>query len=180
MNDQYSYPDNHNMTRNTMPMNRAQGTARNLTTRPMQSGADMSRMRTGMGMPSIPTMPAGQNMTDMTLPGIHRTAPMPPRMGTGLTGQTGGLTQMPVVTPESLASRTPTTVESPYYTAGFLKNFIGKNMRVEFLIGTSGALVDRTGVLMEVGASYIVLNPILSDDLLMCDLYSIRFVTIYQ
>lgn len=178
MNGQYSYPDNRNMTGNTMPMNKAQSTSRNMTTRPMQS--DMSRMRTGTGMPSMPTMPAGQNMTDVTLPGIHRTAPMPPRMGTGLTGQTGGLTQTPVVAPESLASRTPTTVESPYYTAGFLKNFIGKNMRVEFLIGTSGALVDRTGVLMEVGASYIVLMPILSDDLLMCDLYSIRFVTIYQ
>jgi hypothetical protein len=52
-------------------------------------------------------------------------------------------------------------------------------MRVEFLIGTSGALVDRIGVLMEVGASYIVIQPFQTDDLLMCDLYSIRFVTIY-
>jgi len=77
------------------------------------------------------------------------------------------------------SSDTPSTVESPYYTAGFLRNFIGCNMRVEFLIGTSGALVDRIGVLMEVGASYIVLQPFQTDDLLMCDLYSIKFVTIY-
>jgi hypothetical protein len=77
------------------------------------------------------------------------------------------------------AVETPTTVESPYYTAGFLRNFLGKNMRVEFLIGTSGALVDRVGVLVEVGASYIVLRPYLTDDLLMCDLFSIKFVTIY-
>jgi hypothetical protein len=76
-------------------------------------------------------------------------------------------------------AETPSTVQSPYYTAGFLRNFIGCNMRVEFLIGTSGALVDRIGVLMEVGASYIVLQPFQSDDLLMCDLYSIKFVTIY-
>jgi hypothetical protein len=76
--------------------------------------------------------------------------------------------------------QTPTTVESPYYTAGFLRNFIGKTMRVEFLIGTSGALVDRTGVLVEVGASYIVIQPAFSDDLLMCDLYAIKFATIYQ
>jgi hypothetical protein len=86
---------------------------------------------------------------------------------------------MPSTTAQPLAMQTPTTVESPYYTAGFLRNFIGKTMRVEFLIGTSGALVDRTGVLMEVGASYIVLQPSFSDDLLMCDLYAIKFVTIY-
>ncbi len=174
---QYSYPDNRNMTRNTMPKNRTQSTSRNLTTKPMESGTDMPRMHDGMRMPNMQNMPAGQNMR---IPGMQQTAPMWPGMGSGLTGQTGGLTQLPVTTPDSLALQTPTTVASPYYTAGFLKNFIGKNMRVEFLIGTSGALVDRTGILMEVGASYIVIRPILTDDLLMCDLYSIRFVTIYQ
>ncbi len=81
--------------------------------------------------------------------------------------------------PQNSAVETPSTVQSPYYTAGFLRNFIGCNMRVEFLIGTTGALVDRIGVLMEVGASYIVLQPFMTDDLLMCDLYSIKFVTIY-
>jgi len=174
----YSYPDNRNMTGNR---NNKNGT-RNLTTRPMQHGADMPRMRDGMRMPTAPTMPARQDTTDVTLPGLHRTAPMSPRMGTGVTGPTppGGLTQMPLIPPGSLAAQTPTTVESPYYTAGFLKNFIGQSMRVEFLIGTSGALVDRTGVLVEVGASYIVLRPVLADDLVMCDLYSIKFVTIYQ
>lgn len=79
-----------------------------------------------------------------------------------------------------LPSDAPTTVQSPYFTAGFLRNFLGKSMRVEFLIGTSGALIDRMGILVEVGASYIVLRPLLSDDLVMCDLYSIKFVTIYS
>jgi len=78
------------------------------------------------------------------------------------------------------AGNAPTTVESPYYTAGLLTNFIGQNMRVEFLIGTSGALVDRIGTLVEVGASYIILQPIDSDDLLICDLYSIKFVNVYR
>jgi hypothetical protein len=135
-----------------------------------------------MTMPSQQYMPAGQDTT--RLPGFHRTAPMMPRMGGGVAGPSvpGTLAPVPVpvATPDSLAGRTPTTVESPYYTAGFLKNFIGQSMRVEFLIGTSGALVDRTGVLVEVGASYIVLRPVLADDLVMCDLYSIKFVTIYQ
>jgi hypothetical protein len=103
---------------------------------------------------------------------------------TGLAGASAapGFPSMPVpaaVTPAVSDIQTPTTVESPYYTAGFLRNFLGKNMRVEFLIGTTGPLVDRIGVLVEVGASYIVLRPYLTDDLLMCDLYSIKFVTIY-
>lgn len=101
-----------------------------------------------------------------------------PMMGVAGASVSPGMSARPgAVSPAAL--ETPTTVESPYYTAGFLRNFLGKNMRVEFLIGTTGPLVDRIGVLVEVGASYIVLRPYLSDDLLMCDLYSIKFVTIY-
>ena len=71
----------------------------------------------------------------------------------------------------------PVTTDSIAYTAGFLKTQIGRKVRVEFLIG-NGPLVDRTGTLRYVGTSYIILQPIDSDDLLMCDLYSIKFVTI--
>lgn len=78
------------------------------------------------------------------------------------------------------ADRTPTTLESPYYTAGFLEGFIGSRMRVEFVLGTNGVLVDRSGRLVKVGASYIVLEPENTDDLLYADLYSIRFVTIFR
>ena len=41
-----------------------------------------------------------------------------------------------------------------------------------------GPLVDRTGTLLAVGASYILLRLIESDDIMMCDIYSIKFVTI--
>jgi hypothetical protein len=78
------------------------------------------------------------------------------------------------------ATQPPQTVQSPYYTAGYLRKFIGRDVRVEFLIGTGGPLVDRIGTLLEVGASYITLRPIRSSDTLMCDLYSIKFVTIYS
>ena len=74
----------------------------------------------------------------------------------------------------------PPTLESNLYLPGFLRTQIGKNMRVEFLIGSSGPLVDRIGVLIEVGVSYILLRPIETDDTLMCDMYSIKFVTIYE
>lgn len=65
------------------------------------------------------------------------------------------------------------------YTQGYLKTQIGKRVRIEFLIGT-GMLTDRIGTLLEVGISYVVIQPTETDDLLMCDIYSIKFVTIYQ
>lgn len=65
------------------------------------------------------------------------------------------------------------------YTQGFLKTQIGKRVRIEFLIGTS-ILNDRIGTLLQVGISYVVIQPIDTDDQLMCDIYSIKFVTIYQ
>ncbi len=71
-------------------------------------------------------------------------------------------------------------VRNPYQSQGYLQQHIGQNMRVQFLFGANGALVDRTGLLVEVGESYIVLQATDSDDLLMCDLYSIKFVTIYR
>ena len=63
------------------------------------------------------------------------------------------------------------------FTPGFLRTQIGRKMRVEFLLN-QGPLVDRTGTLLAVGASYILLRLIESDDIMMCDIYSIKFVTI--
>lgn len=74
----------------------------------------------------------------------------------------------------------PLTVQSTEFVAGYLKSQIGKRVRVEFLIGTNGPLVDRIGTLVGVGASYILIRPIESDDILLCDLYSIKFVTFYH
>ena len=50
-------------------------------------------------------------------------------------------------------------------------------MRVEFLIGTNN-LTDRIGILDDVGASYILLRSIESDNLIYCDIYAIKFITI--
>jgi hypothetical protein len=69
--------------------------------------------------------------------------------------------------------------QSTDYTQGFLRTQIGQNVRVEFLIGT-GMTTDRIGRLLEVGISYILLQPTDTDDLLLCDIYSIKFVTIYR
>jgi len=74
-------------------------------------------------------------------------------------------------------AQVPQTVQNVLFTPGFLRTQIGRRVRVEFLIGTNN-LTDRTGTLVAVGASYIIIRPIDSDDLMLCDMYSIKFVTI--
>ena len=71
----------------------------------------------------------------------------------------------------------PEILTNNIYTPAFLREQIGKLMRVEFLIGTTN-LTDRIGILEDVGASYILLRSIESDNLIYCDIYSIKFITI--
>ena len=77
----------------------------------------------------------------------------------------------------NINQNSPEILTNNIYTPAFLRENIGKLMRVEFLIGTNN-LVDRTGILIDVGASYILLRSIESDNLVYCDIYSIKFVTI--
>lgn len=71
----------------------------------------------------------------------------------------------------------PESLLNTVYTPAFLRKHIGKLVKVEFLIGTD-RLEDRTGILLEVGASYIVLRSVQDNNILYCDIYSIKFVTI--
>ena len=71
----------------------------------------------------------------------------------------------------------PEILTNSIYTPAFLREQIGKLMRVEFLIGTNN-LGDRIGILEDVGASYILLRSLESDSLVYCDIYSIKFITI--
>lgn len=63
----------------------------------------------------------------------------------------------------------------PYYLA----SNIGKNVRAEFIIG-SNQYADKVGRLIEVGISYFVLDDVNSRTHVMCDLYSVKFVTVLQ
>lgn len=77
-----------------------------------------------------------------------------------------------------LPTDAPETLTQPIYTPGYLRMNIGALMRVEFLIGTN--TTDRTGILRDVGASFIVLDALDGGSKMMCDIYSIKFVTILQ
>ena len=113
-------------------------------------------------------------------PGGYQVQQPLPSMPTGY--PTGGTTT-PLLPSQSglpalpASEQPPMTVQSTLYTPGFLRTQIGRKMRVEFLIGTGG-LTDRTGTLAGVGASYILLRMIDSDDIMLCDIYSIKFVTL--
>lgn len=73
----------------------------------------------------------------------------------------------------------PEVLTNNIYTPAFLREHIGKLMRIEFLIGTD-SLVDRIGILEDVGVSYVLLRSIESGNLLYCDLYAIKFVAISE
>lgn len=77
----------------------------------------------------------------------------------------------------NIDSNSPEILTNPIYTPAFLREQIGKLMRVEFLIGTN-TMTDRIGILEDVGASYILLRSFENDSLVYCDIYAIKFITI--
>ena len=70
-------------------------------------------------------------------------------------------------------------IDSKQYTQGYLKTKIGSRVRIEFLIGTS-SLQDRTGTIVDVGISYVIISQEETNTQLLCDIYSIKFVTFYK
>ena len=77
----------------------------------------------------------------------------------------------------TIDQNSPEILTNNIYTPAFLREQIGKLMRVEFLIGTNN-LTDRVGILEDVGASYILLRSIENDNIVYCDIYAIKFITI--
>lgn len=77
----------------------------------------------------------------------------------------------------TINQNSPEILTNPIYTPAFLREQIGKLMRVEFLIGTNN-MTDRIGILEDVGASYILLRSFENDSLVYCDIYAIKFITI--
>jgi hypothetical protein len=92
--------------------------------------------------------------------------------------QAGGMPASDLAPITALNQPMPVTTQSLQYINGFLRTQIGKKVTVDFLIGTS-TLVDKTGTLLGVGANFILINEIETDDLLICDFYTIKFVKVY-
>ncbi|HEY5585343.1 MAG TPA: hypothetical protein VIK78_12755 [Ruminiclostridium sp.] len=78
----------------------------------------------------------------------------------------------PITEPQAI------TLESTEYLNGYLRTKIGEKVKVDFLIGT-GTLVDKFGTLLSVGANYITIRQAETDDIVVCDFYTIKFITFY-
>lgn len=76
-------------------------------------------------------------------------------------------------------ANSPEIMTNGIYTPAFLRQYLGRLVRIEFLIGTED-LIDRIGILEDVGASYVLLRSIESGNLLYADIYSIKFVVISE
>ena len=61
---------------------------------------------------------------------------------------------------------------------GFLRTQVGRPVQVDFLVGTN-SIVTRSGILLAVGANFILINETETDDILACDFYNIKFVRFY-
>jgi hypothetical protein len=78
---------------------------------------------------------------------------------------------------QSGASRAMPAAQDMSYLSGYLSQNIGKSVLAEFVVGTNSFL-DKSGVLRSVGANYFVLEDFFSHALTVCDLYSVKFVTV--
>lgn len=127
--------------------------------------------------PSFPTMGTQQTMSGTQIPSTAMQQPsmmQHPAVGPSVSAQ---MTQPQQITPSPVA-QSP-TLTNPGYIQYFLTTMIGHRVRLELLIGTN-TLVDRDGVIVEVGINYVNLRETLTGQLVMCDLYSIKFATFYD
>lgn len=122
---------------------------------PMCSGFPMFNQT-----PMIPMLDYGMPFDEPR----QATPPIPP-------GSTGG--------PDFTLEPGPPVQQNIEYTQGWLTTQIGKYMKFEFLIGTN-LFIDREGILKEVGISYIVIEESGTNDLVMCDIYSIKFAKVFR
>lgn len=72
----------------------------------------------------------------------------------------------------------PITADNIQYLNGFIRSQVGRNVSIEFLVGTN-QLITKEGFLVAVGANFILLNPKGTNDILACDFYNIKFITFY-
>lgn len=70
----------------------------------------------------------------------------------------------------------PPSVMDPGYIPAYLRSQIGKRVRAEFVLG-SNLYTDRTGILRDVGYNYFILEDTITHAMVMCDLYSVKFLT---
>lgn len=104
---------------------------------------------------------------DLAMMGV----PQPSRQAPGTQGT---LTRTEAQDPSPFMEGPP-TIMSAGYTPAYLRSIIGRRVRAEFVF--QNMYLDKTGILREVGISYFVLEDNATHAMVMCDLYSVKFIT---
>jgi hypothetical protein len=68
--------------------------------------------------------------------------------------------------------------ESLQYLNGYLRTQIGKYVEAQFLFGSSNT-TTRFGKLIGVGLNYILIEDVITGDVVACDFYNMKFVRTY-
>ena len=109
--------------------------------------------------------------------------PMTPEQWAAMQGeQYSSFMQQPVVAPAApiippITQQGPPPVTEADYIPGYLASMIGRNIKAEFVVGTN-QYVEKVGMLLNVGVNFFVLLDVNSRTTVMCDLYSVKFVTV--
>lgn len=132
------------------------------STRPSMSGEDYMAQFTPMPQSMTPsaTQSTPQSALQSTPQSTAQATPQPMDMMDDMMFQQG-----------------PPPATERGYIPYYLTSNLGKSVRAEFIIGTN-QYVDKTGILNEVGINYFVLEDVGSRTHIMCDLYSVKFVTV--
>ncbi|MCX7614989.1 MAG: hypothetical protein N2Z65_04475 [Clostridiales bacterium] len=130
--------------------------------------------------PSRPMMPDQSTMPDSSM--MDRSSTMDRSQMTDRSMPGGGMQASPFAPIDpmygpSMTQQGPPPATDRMYIPGYLSSIIGRNIRAEFLIGEN-LYMDRSGKLVEVGANYFVLEEFITGNRVMCDLYSVKFVTV--
>lgn len=125
-------------------------------------------------MPQTGMMPSTMQPTGIMEPTQPRSI-FQPQPTQGMMPQNG--TQRTSIMTSGIGVRN-SVLSSTDFTQGFLQTQIGRHVKVEFLLGTN-MLIDREGDLVKVGTDYIIIQETETDDYLLCDIYSIRFIRFY-
>ncbi len=71
----------------------------------------------------------------------------------------------------------PESLRNQLFIPGFLRTQIGRTVHAEFLIGVD-IIEERMGTLTDVGANYIILQEVETRNQVLCDIHSIKFITV--
>ncbi|MBR2500725.1 MAG: hypothetical protein IKL09_00145 [Clostridia bacterium] len=102
--------------------------------------------------------------------------------GNTYTDMTNNEMMTDMINAENQTERRPSPTPDPEDQDTFaeiLSANIGAYVLIQFLIGT-GSLVDKEGYLYAVGQNFVTIYEPLDDRYVVCDLYTVKFVSIFN